>query len=66
MPGKDTRWKDVLALKPQTVTKEEVAARRRKHILWIIPHGYAKSTKTDSAAEPAPAGQTPPAAPDKK
>ena len=27
-PGKDTRWKDVAQLKPQTTTKEEVAARR--------------------------------------
>ena len=27
-PGKDTRWKDVGQLKPQTTTKEEVAARR--------------------------------------
>ena len=44
--GKDTRWKEVAALKPQTVTKEEVAAKRRKHILWVIPHGYAKETKT--------------------
>ena len=37
-PGKDTRWKDVAQLKPQTTTKEEVAARRkRKQILWVIP-----------------------------
>ena len=64
VPGKDTRWKDVLALKPQTVTKEEVAARRRKHILWVIPHGYVKDTNTKAAAEPA--AQTPPASPDKK
>jgi parvulin-like peptidyl-prolyl isomerase len=49
--GKDTRWKDVTQLKPQTVTKEEVAARRRKHILWIIPHGYAKSTETGPTAK---------------
>ena len=80
VPGKDTRWKDVAQLKPQTITKEEVAARRRKHILWVIPAGYAKSTKTKSDAKPpepapapAPAPQTPPAAdktpektPDKK
>lgn len=59
VPGKDTRWKDVTALKPQTITKEEVAARRRKKILFVIPYGYAKDTKTDSkAAEPA----APPAA----
>ena len=28
-PGKDTRWQDVAQLKPQTTTKEEVAARTR-------------------------------------
>ena len=28
-PGKDTRWKDVAQLKPETTTKEEVAARRK-------------------------------------
>ena len=64
VPGKDTRWKDVTALKPQTITKEEVAARRRKKILFLIPYGYAKDTKTESkAAEPAPA--VAPATPDK-
>jgi hypothetical protein len=40
-PGKDTRWHDVVQLKPQTITKEEVAARRRKRFLGIIPYGYA-------------------------
>jgi peptidyl-prolyl cis-trans isomerase SurA len=70
VPGKDTRWKDVTALKPQTITKEEVAARRRKHILFVIPHGYVKDTKTGPTAkpvEPAPATPAAPAAaaPDK-
>src|SRR5207302_9048825 len=66
VPGKDTRWKEVAQLKPQTITKEEVAARRKKHILWVIPAGYAKSTKTKSDVNaPAPAAQTPPAAPEK-
>ncbi len=61
--GKDTRWKDVTQLKPQTVTKEEVAARRRKHILWVIPHGYAKSTATGPTAKEnkAPAAPAAPA-----
>src|SRR5207302_4519325 len=57
VPGKDTRWKEVSALKPQTTTKEEVAARRRKHILFVIPHGYAKDTKALRDA-PAPATTT--------
>jgi peptidyl-prolyl cis-trans isomerase SurA len=69
VPGKDTRWKDVAALKPQTITKEEVAARRRKKILFVIPYGYAKDTKTDAkAAEPAapaPAPASTPATADK-
>jgi hypothetical protein len=36
-PGKDTRWHDVAVLKPQTTTKEEVAAehKRHKHMLFV-------------------------------
>ena len=77
-PGKDTRWKDVAALKAQTTTKEEVAARRKKHILWVIPAGTVKSTKPETktpapapaaapATTPAPAtaDKTPEKAPDK-
>jgi len=51
-PGKDTSWQDVAQLKPETVTKEEVAARRRKKFLGIIPHGRvgpAAGTATPSA-----------------
>ena len=44
-PGKDTRWKDVAQLKPQTITKEEVAARVKRHLLWVIPAGTVKQTK---------------------
>jgi parvulin-like peptidyl-prolyl isomerase len=37
-PGKDTSWHDPAKLKPQTVTKEEVALRvRRKRALWMVP-----------------------------
>jgi len=37
-PGKDTSWKDVAQLRPQTITKEEVAARKRnKRLLFAIP-----------------------------
>ena len=69
-PGKDTRWKDVAQLKAQTTTKEEVAARRKKHILWIIPAGTVKSTKASGAvaapaAAPATTDKTPEKAPDK-
>jgi parvulin-like peptidyl-prolyl isomerase len=39
-PGKDTRWHDVAELKPQTVTKEEVAAHApvpHKKLLGVVP-----------------------------
>jgi parvulin-like peptidyl-prolyl isomerase len=57
-PGKDTRWRDVAQLKPETTTKEEVAAKRRKKLLKVIPLGHAKS---DVGAAPAPAAAPPPA-----
>lgn len=61
VPGKDTRWQDMAQLKPQTTTKEEVAARRKKHILWVIPAGTVNDTKTkDQKAAP---GSTPATAP---
>jgi parvulin-like peptidyl-prolyl isomerase len=36
-PGKDTHWHDIAQLKPQTTTKEAVAAahRRHKHFLFV-------------------------------
>jgi len=36
-PGKDTHWHDIAQLKPQTTTKEEVAAthKRHKHVLFV-------------------------------
>ncbi len=37
-PGKDTTWQDPAQIKPETVTKEEVAARtRRKRLLGTLP-----------------------------
>jgi peptidyl-prolyl cis-trans isomerase SurA len=51
-PGKDTAWKDPAQLKPETTTKEEVAARKRKRLLGIIPRKSAK-VKSDQDAEPA-------------
>ena len=62
-PGKDTRWKDVAQLKPETTTKEEVAARRKKQILWVIPAGTVKDTKpqaTGARRQPPAAGRPPP------
>jgi len=50
--GKDTRWRDVAQLRPQTTTKEEVAARtrRRKKLIFIpIPGTVVKETPEDAA-----------------
>lgn len=67
-PGKDTRWHDVATLKPQTTTKEEVAARskRRKKLLFIpIPGTSKKTAGPDQPADsPAPAPTTPPTSPE--
>ena len=64
-PGKDTRWQDVATLKPETTTKEEVAAKRKRKLLKIIPLGSAKSNVGAPApaapAPAAPAAGTPPA-----
>jgi parvulin-like peptidyl-prolyl isomerase len=67
-PGKDTRWHDVAQLKPQTTTKEEVAARvhRHKKLLFVPIPGTTKkvSAKETSPADiPAPPPSAPPATP---
>jgi parvulin-like peptidyl-prolyl isomerase len=74
-PGKDTTWKDVAQLKPQTITKEEVAAHhRRKRLFFAIPIPGTGDKKTpvgppvksaapvSATAAPSPATITPPAA----
>ncbi len=54
-PGKDTRWHDVAALKPQTTTKEEVAAHLKQGPIKLmgfvpIPGTHKKvSDDTDTA-----------------
>jgi parvulin-like peptidyl-prolyl isomerase len=63
-PGKDTSWKDVAQLKPQTVTKQEVAERRRrKRLLWVVPvpgtGGSKKSSTAPQSAAAPPAGGAP-------
>jgi len=64
-PGKDTSWKEVAQLKPQTVTKEEVAAhKKRKKLLHIVPipfTGGKVKPKATPPASPAPASATAPA-----
>jgi parvulin-like peptidyl-prolyl isomerase len=67
-PGKDTSWKDVAQLKPQTVTKQEVAAHhRRKRLLFALPipgtgDKKAPSTKPPAATTPTSATIAPPPA----
>jgi peptidyl-prolyl cis-trans isomerase SurA len=67
-PGKDTRWHDVATLKPQTTTKEEVAARsrRKKKLLFIPIPGTSKNVKVqpDQPQTEPPAPATPPATPE--
>jgi peptidyl-prolyl cis-trans isomerase SurA len=46
--GKDTTWRDPAQLKPETVTKEEVANQRRnRRLLWSIP---IPGTETETGA----------------
>jgi peptidyl-prolyl cis-trans isomerase SurA len=63
-PGKDTTWHDVALVKPQTTTKAEVAARRRKRFLGLIPYGRMGPAKPAApTAETAPIPPTPTDAP---
>ncbi len=72
-PGKDTSWKDPATLKPETTTKEEVAAhtKKKKHVLGVAvpfsgkttPEAVPAATPAAAPAPPAPAAPTVPAAP---
>jgi len=55
-PGKDTTWKDPATLKPETTTKEEVAAhsKRKKHLLGM-PVPFSGKSTPEVAAPPMPA-----------
>lgn len=58
-PGKDTRWQDVAQLKPQTVTKEEVAAHEgtpHKKLLGMVPIPGTRKTVTETPLPDVPAG----------
>ena len=50
-PGKSTAWVDPATLKPETITKSEVAnKRRRKKLLWAVPiPGTAAKDKSSSS-----------------
>jgi peptidyl-prolyl cis-trans isomerase SurA len=60
-PGKDTKWKDVVELKPETTTKEEVVAHHKKKLLWVIPVGPSKPV--DSSSPGAAGSSNPPNSP---
>jgi peptidyl-prolyl cis-trans isomerase SurA len=49
-PGKDTRWVDAVELKPETTTKEEVAAHHKKKLLWLIPVGSGANKPADDSS----------------
>jgi parvulin-like peptidyl-prolyl isomerase len=62
-PGKDTRWHDVAQLKPQTTTKEEVAARvKNRKKVWFVPIPGTSRKMSPAAEVPAPAPSPAPAA----
>ncbi len=57
-PGKDTRWVDAVELKPQTTTKEEVAAHHKRKLLWVIPVGTGTKPADDSSNSPNPSSSS--------
>jgi len=58
-PGKDTSWKEIEQLKPQTVTKEEVARHKKRKKLLFIPIPFTGGTVKTAAATTKPASSTP-------
>jgi parvulin-like peptidyl-prolyl isomerase len=50
-PGKNTIWTDPAQLKPETVTKEQVAAQiHYKRLLWLIPIPGTSTQKTGTSS----------------
>lgn len=50
-PGKNTAWEDPAQLRPETVTKEEVASKTRtKKLLWVIPIPGTSTTSTGTSS----------------
>lgn len=59
-PGKDTAWKDPATLKPETTTKEEVASRKKKKFLGVVPHMSSGPKPNTIAPPPLPPATTTP------
>jgi peptidyl-prolyl cis-trans isomerase SurA len=60
--GKDTAWQDPAQLRPETTTKENVAAHGHKKLLHVIPYGHVGKAQETSPAPPpsvTPVPQTP-------
>ena len=50
-PGKDTTWSDPAQLKPETISKAEVAARgHRKRLLGVVPIPGTNTTKAGTSS----------------
>ena len=51
-PGKNTAWSDPAQLKPETVTKDEVANKpRRKRLLWAVPLPGTRTQQKSSSSK---------------
>jgi parvulin-like peptidyl-prolyl isomerase len=49
-PGQDTSWVDPAQLKPETVTKAEVASQsKHKKLLWVVPIPGTKAKTTSTS-----------------
>ncbi len=50
-PGKNTQWTDPAQLKPETITKSEVASQlHRRKLLWLVPIPGTNTAKTGTSS----------------
>jgi peptidyl-prolyl cis-trans isomerase SurA len=50
-PGKNTAWADPLQLRPETISKQDVAAQlHRKKVLWMVPIPGTSTQKTGTSS----------------
>lgn len=57
-PGKDTRWTDPAQLKPETISKEELAAQKRKKRFLKIPVPFTSTSTAKQEAEKEEKGES--------